>query len=369
MKAIVFLLTVQFLCLINVENRPFEYLNIRQNCTESEFELNEEGYDSIKRFLFDSCPMLEKLILKEIVFINYLNDTNAFFSTPSNLRHLELAQTNISSIGKDFFIHMTKLKHLDLQDNKLDSVNSYTFDHLTALEDLNLGWNRIKFIREEAFHKLVNLEKLLISGNDLRSISSMTFKNLCKLKILDLDANYLTDFDPLWLSDLKRLEHLDFKNNEIRVLGNLTILESLKHLNYLDLFHNLIETEISPKVFGKNLKALHTFRVGLNKIVYIDFDWIMNDLTNLGEFNMCNNSERLNNLTKGRECQTLASLKKLYESGKLKIDRKDFKENFWNENTSNVTSYKLYDDLSSFMLKFAKLEGKILTHFLKRFLA
>ncbi|MFO7795113.1 MAG: leucine-rich repeat domain-containing protein [Promethearchaeia archaeon] len=89
--------------------------------------------------------------------------------------------------------------------------------------------------------------------NEIRKISDITgLNNLQSLEFLDLSNNLIQDIQKL--SKLKNLKYLFLSNNKIKNIENITFLKKIKSLQYLDISGNNIAQSINNKQINNKVE-------------------------------------------------------------------------------------------------------------------
>lgn len=72
------------------------------------------------------------------------------------------------------------------------------------------------------------LEKLRLHGRFIGKLDSNTFSRFINLSYLDLSDTHLTDFDLSILENFNQLQLLDVSQNNLKSIGNVTLLNLFK---------------------------------------------------------------------------------------------------------------------------------------------
>nr|ATW00982.1 toll-like receptor 7 [Desmodus rotundus] len=210
-----------------------------------------------------------------------LSRNSIFFIRSSDFQHLSflkclnLSGNSVSqALNGSEFQPLVELKYLDFSNNRLDLLYSTAFEGLRNLEVLDISSNSHYFQSEGITHmlnftkNLKFLRKLMMNNNDISTSTSRTMESK-SLRTLEFRGNHL---DILWrdgddryfnfFKNLTNLQELDISANSLSFLPpgafdgmppylkTLVLvknglksfhwekLQSLKHLETLDLSHN-----------------------------------------------------------------------------------------------------------------------------------
>ncbi|XP_036902195.1 toll-like receptor 7 [Sturnira hondurensis] len=210
-----------------------------------------------------------------------LSRNSIFFIRSSDFQHLSFLKClNLSgnSVGQALngseFQPLVELRYLDFSNNRLDLLYSTAFEGLHKLEVLDISSNSHYFQSEGITHmlnftkNLKFLRKLMMNNNDISTSTSKTmeskslrtlefrgnhldilwrdgddryfnfFKNLTSLQELDISANSLSFLPPGVFDGMPPcLKTLVLVRNGLKSF-HWEKLQSLKHLETLDLSHN-----------------------------------------------------------------------------------------------------------------------------------
>ncbi|XP_039759367.1 chaoptin-like [Pararge aegeria] len=246
------------------------YLNLSTNLIEN-----------ITQSAFQSLKMLYKLDLSHNNLINIDYNTSdlvklteyhlecnkiekvipKMFNNLTNLIKLDLSQNEINDIEFNSFVELVNLKEFNVSNNNfVKSLTSNIFRGLHKVETLDLSNTRLMHCLNGSFSSMDSLNYLNLSHSQLETIEYETFKETGSISIIDLSYNMLENFyintsnieqlSELYLNHnkLKNITRMTFKN--LRLLKKLNLacnnifyidsssLQSLSHLNYLDLSSN-----------------------------------------------------------------------------------------------------------------------------------
>ncbi|XP_043927784.1 toll-like receptor 7 [Protopterus annectens] len=281
-------------------------LSLEVNSIISVNQYNLSGLSSIKMlYLGQNC------YYRNPCNTTYFIDPLAF-SNMSSLQILSLKSNNISRVPENL---PRSLKELYLYNNMIQNITEIDFQNLSNLEILDLSGNCPRCynspfpctpcpdntplqISPQAFDSLKKLKMLRLHSNSLKSIPYDWFKHIEHLKFLDLSRNYLIKEigNAEFLTYLTSLEELDLsfnyelsvyatglnlssnfcKLNSLKILrikgyvfnkleeGQLTPLQSLKNLTFLDLGTNFIKSA-NLSIF-QDFPSLKIINLSENKI-------------------------------------------------------------------------------------------------------
>ncbi|RWR78880.1 receptor-like protein 12 [Cinnamomum micranthum f. kanehirae] len=186
--------------------------------------------------------------------------------------------------------NLTQLVQLNLTSNEF-SGRIPSLKNLTQLVLVDLSSNRFNG-RIPYLGSLKNVVEIALSNNDLSGAIDSTFGDgLVSLTKLYLHNNSLTGKIPSSLFTLPSLQYLDLKQNQFDApLGEFGNASS--SLIYLDLSNNQVRGPIPSSMFqliGLNMLSLSSNEFSGN----MDFA-ILQNLTNLSDLNLSNNSLSIN---------------------------------------------------------------------------
>ena len=167
--------------------------------------------------------------LKPLANVRTLNLHYAEYVTDTGIAHLK---------------HWTQLAHLDLRGTKVTSTLFEHVVHMVSLRSLDVGFSRVNDDSFERLSELPNLEKFSFGGNKMSGTALPLLKLLPKLRELSVGGQQRTD-SGLWsvnvsdfnvgnIADISDLRVLDLSGTAITDRG-VSQLSRLKHLESLNL--------------------------------------------------------------------------------------------------------------------------------------
>lgn len=226
--------------------------------------------------------------------LTYLHDEA--FSDLICLQSLDLSKNSITmaALSKNMFNRLHNMHHLDLSDNPLGEAQDRVFNFVSMpkLMSLNLSSCRLRQLEPLSIDDFPDLEVLDLSSNSLTDLPQQAFQGLNSLQVLDLSRNRLTTIGDLMFGDLTNLKVLRLSNNQLHfisdsaffgetILDQLLLnnnkfkvvpvrsLQKLRHLQFLDMSQNPIETlKREPYMLSveaivlDNLQGLTTIEMG-----------------------------------------------------------------------------------------------------------
>jgi EIX receptor 1/2 len=220
--------------------------------------------------------------LLELPYLTFLdltsNDLNQshipeFFSSLSNLKHLDLSFANLSGPISPKLKNLSHLQYLNLGWNVLKiNENLKWLSHLSSIEYLDLSSTNLNVSNDwlEVVSHLPKLKSLILSNcaHPPMSLSSLLSfnhsKSFTSLESLVLDRNQLKGGIPKFLGDICSLRELDLRFNNINgklvdVIKNLSgcAKDSLEvlHLDFNQITGSLPNFTIFPSLEQLSLEA------------------------------------------------------------------------------------------------------------------
>ena len=192
-----------------------------------------------------------------VISMHYLSSSDSTFENEYPSGSLACKAYNMSKMdcSNRYLLNVPVLDQnwtssLDLSHNQLKNITNAPFEKLKFLLMLNLSYNKISELSSTSFKGLHLLENLIIQENKLVDLPQMIFIDLRNLQWLDISYNLFTAIPGQVMTPLLSLRYLSFLNargiiQEIEFDG----LENLTNLNYLDLFVQPIQANISSSIF------------------------------------------------------------------------------------------------------------------------
>ncbi|XP_053624397.1 insulin-like growth factor-binding protein complex acid labile subunit isoform X1 [Plodia interpunctella] len=199
---------------------------------------------------------------------NFLN-IGPIFTQPvpfANLRELQIANSNVPSIGKYSFWGLQNLRLLNLTHNNLTSIDADNFRGLINLTELYLDHNNIEQMPSETFMHLPALTTLILSNNKISTLVPRLFRMLAKLNTLDLSNNPLAELNPEVFKDIQHLRYFRCRRCLLRRV-NTQIYHLAPHIEELDLGENQFKYLTSDEFIS--LKKLKKLRLDGNQLSVI----------------------------------------------------------------------------------------------------
>ena len=247
----------------------------------SSLDLSDNSLHSLDTHYFANLHQLERLFLSNNQILTIENST---FDPMTLLAHLDLKNNLIYDLSESLFRKLSRLVVLILGENKLESISRHDFDGLVSLKQLDLGRNRLSSPACDAFGRVNTIETLILCGNLIREcnfehlkalsfldlssnrVEFVDFRNLSRtLSHLDLSSNRLTA-KPADLSDFASLKSLNVSISNLEFVLSLNFSES-SSIETLDISHNAF-TVLSDTMFAhfKKLKHLHAQNTSLSRL-------------------------------------------------------------------------------------------------------
>ncbi|KAJ8675369.1 hypothetical protein QAD02_011155 [Eretmocerus hayati] len=156
---------------------------------------------------FRNLSQLRKLILSDA---RSLEDFPVLIWCES-LELLRIDRARISKVPDDLCKHSPKLRTLDLKSNKLTAIPN--LKDCLDLRVLDLANNNISSLDGQPFQNSTAMHDLLMPKNSIRSIPKDAFTGLTRLQVLDLEGNRIEFVHPEAFEQIKKLEDLNLGNN------------------------------------------------------------------------------------------------------------------------------------------------------------
>ncbi|KAF5303633.1 hypothetical protein FQA39_LY09880 [Lamprigera yunnana] len=216
--------------------------------------------------VFDDLHQLEFLILSNNKMTNL---PVGVLDELVNMKSLDLSNNVMTKIEPSLFISVQNLEKLYLSGNLLKREDSLSgVQSLTQLKTLDLSNSNIQSGHLKLLRQSVKLEELDLSYNHLFQIPSDTFISVPELTKISLRNCELKNLEEkIFLHNFK-LKNLDVSNNALRSLPNSLLPNSTNELEYLNVSHNYI-SNLSTNTF--------------NHVDVFEIDISFNELTEIGE--------------------------------------------------------------------------------------
>lgn len=243
---------------LNTGDSSVLYTNDLWNITEFTVPAEAKDYTDLKHMSF-----LQSLTIHDGA-INQLSHISGL----SNLEHLEIKNTSISSEELDIIGTFSKLETLTLSNCSLSTAAPLS--KLSALSYLDLSNNTIRDI--SALSEMRALQELYLQRNAVADLTSIS--NCNKLTKLDVSYNNLPTLTPI--CSINSLVWLDASQNAIVSISGI---ESMSNLNHLYISFNQL-TDVSPVVscsqlvdlaIGSNQLTDISCLSSLNTLMFLDF--------------------------------------------------------------------------------------------------
>ncbi|XP_065070530.1 follicle-stimulating hormone receptor-like isoform X2 [Rhopilema esculentum] len=191
------------------------------------------------------------------------------FAGLSSLTTLNLKDNNLSQFPKKVLQDVKQVSTLVLGRNKISSIPPFAFDGFSSLKALDI-WNQVhlKTVSHTAFRNMASLSKLKVHCNNgaTKLTQFPDLKGTLKLKELDLTYCNLQDMPADFCQNRTHLITLNLLWNKIHTLPKM---QACKHLKFLDLKHNRIESLDGALT---NVKTLMDLDLSSNHIKRIEKD-------------------------------------------------------------------------------------------------
>ena len=182
-------------------------------------------------------------------------------STLTALVNLLLKGNSLTDVPE--ISHLSELRFIDLARNQITTVSALDFNNSTKLESIDLSYNKITLVRGE--FRLSNLISIVLTENLIKRLDMALFSASQNIEIIFFSANKLTEnTETLWAPALKQL---GLQDNGISRVPSERIRFLLK-LQVLLLQNNRISYIFS----FPSLPRLTVLRLDNNPISYIAND-------------------------------------------------------------------------------------------------
>lgn len=255
--------------LINAAENTVLYSNDLWDIKEFTVPAEATDYSDLKYL-----PFLEKLIITDGVS-GYLSNLSGM----SNLKYLEIRNTNISTEELNVIGSLTKLESLTLNNCSLSTAAPLS--GLSEITYLDLSNNTIRDI--DALSSMSKLQELNLQRNAVTEPDAIA--SCPMLSKLDISYNSITSLNSLL--SLSELSWLDASNNSLAAISNINKLANLQHLyvgyNQLtDITPIASCTKLIDLGIASNQLTSITELEKLSNLMYLDFSY--NQITELPAF-------------------------------------------------------------------------------------
>lgn len=171
-----------------------------------------------------------------------------------SLYNLVLKDSIFATILSGMFVHLSQLKTLDISNSQVSVIEDGVFSDLSKLTRLLLNKNKLGTVPQLL---LPALEYLDLSGNGIEELYDGTFVNLTSLTTLNLVKCNIRTLHTDAFIGLSALTKLDLSENKIpgNAIGN-NMLSNMPALNYLSLARNKMQKIINDEDIFKDLTQL-----------------------------------------------------------------------------------------------------------------
>lgn len=176
--------------------------------------------------------------------LSYTNVKDAHLFRFTDLNFLEELKLGCCSVGDPAIAHLVEnevvsnLRVLDLSDTNVSDQSMPHIARLTKLEHLSLFSCSISNRSLRYIGKLVALQSFDIDCRDVTDDGLLHLRGLKKLRKLELFSGRFTDSGCYYISSLKSLESLDLCGGAISDMGCCRLASGLNNLRHLNLSQN-----------------------------------------------------------------------------------------------------------------------------------
>ncbi|ETN68058.1 leucine-rich repeat-containing G-protein coupled receptor 4 [Anopheles darlingi] len=199
----------------------------------------------------------------------------------TELKELELADSNIWALPAEVFCPLQKLRVLNLTANRLSDLTQLGLSDWgkgptapgkacnTGLEVLDLSGNDLTLLPDNGLSALRSLSALHLQRNLLKEIADRAFVGLGTLETLNLADNKLTALTPELFVSSRKIRQVYLQNNSLSVLAP-GVFEGLDRLETLDLSHNqLTSVWVKRDTFAGQVRLV-VLNLGHNQLSKVD---------------------------------------------------------------------------------------------------
>ena len=186
---------------------------------------------------------------------------NNSFSGLTDVTTIDLSNNEIETVDNNSFAGLTNLTDLVLRHNNLSSLPTCLFREQN-LRYLDLAFNNLTSIYHDLWLCLKSLETLIITGNPIIEISPGAFFPLSDLRTLYLDLHMLAKFCLPILNSMQNLKDVKLAVEDVKSLpcnSSSCYLKKLEDKGYMDHYtykgvHSRPECSNRPGVYWDQMK-------------------------------------------------------------------------------------------------------------------
>ncbi len=221
--------------LIDADLKKLSDLSELESIDLASTKVTDEGLMQLRK--------LEKVRSLNLHYAEYVTDTGiAHLKHWTNLEHLNVRGTKVTSMLFEHLTNMVLLRSLDIGHSRVNDDNFERLAELPNMERLSFGGNKMSGSALPLLKLLPKLCELSIGGQQrtdsgLWSVSVGDFNigniaELASLKMLDLSDTTITDSGVAQLARLDKLETLNLNRTKLTGKGVATLagIRSLRHL-------------------------------------------------------------------------------------------------------------------------------------------
>ena len=219
-------------------------------------------------------PKLKNLTIEDATFTDFTP-----LSALTELRTLEVKNSNIANGDLSFLQNMSKLNHLTLSGCGISTL--VALENITTLKYLDLSSNTVRNV--SYLSHMTELEELHMANNALINLQDL--QTLQNLKVLDVSYNALSTTSHV--SALTSLTWLDVSSNNLTKLEGIGELVELRHFaashnNLIDV--NILQTCTKLQTLDVSYNTLITIQVAIYLLQLEELDFSHNEVSKLPEF-------------------------------------------------------------------------------------
>ncbi|KAG8229426.1 hypothetical protein J437_LFUL000947 [Ladona fulva] len=243
------------------------------------FKFNDNGCDvkSVENFL-----MSDSLLYIEMKNSSIFSIHKDFLRNVPNLRRIDLSDNKLTHLEEGFFEFSVNLRYVSLRGNRLTSIPVSLLDTKPLLSEIIVSHNKISEINFKVGQNLSSLTHLDISYNDITLIPSNPFSRMPNIKFLDVSNNKISEIDKVVLEVISDLESLHIDQN--RMKGDFFLLpRKFEHLTNLS-----AESNNFSELSWLNIPLLYELNLANNLIQKLNLS-VFNSCPNLGILKLSRN--------------------------------------------------------------------------------